>query len=49
MRRVINELIDGVIERGECDFVEDIAVDFPLIVIAGILGVPIEDRCKLFE
>ena len=49
MRRVINELIDGVIERGECDFVEDIAVDFPLIVIATILGVPVEDRRKLFE
>lgn len=49
MRRVVNELIDGVIERGECDFVEDIAVDFPLIVIAGILGVPIEDRRRLFE
>ena len=49
MRRVINELIDGVIESGECDFVEDIAVDFPLTVIAGILGVPVEDRRKLFE
>jgi len=49
IRRVISELIDGVIERGECDLVEDIAVDFPLTVIADMLGVPSEDRRRLFE
>jgi len=48
IRRAITEQIDAVIERGECDFVEDIAVDFPLTVIADMLGVPSTDRRKLF-
>lgn len=48
IRRVITELVDDVIERGECDLVEDIAVDFPLAVIADMLGVPTDDRRKLF-
>jgi cytochrome P450 len=49
IRRVVTELIDAVLERGDCDFVEDIAVDFPLTVIADMLGVPPADRRKLFE
>jgi cytochrome P450 len=40
IRRVITELVDGVIERGECDMVED---------VADMLGVPSEDRRKLFH
>ena len=34
---------------GECDFVDDIAAELPLQVIAEIMGVPQEDRHKLFE
>jgi cytochrome P450 len=49
IRRVITGLIDEIIERGECDLVEDIAVDFPLTVIADMLGVPSADRRTLFE
>ncbi|MHB8696019.1 MAG: cytochrome P450 [Solirubrobacteraceae bacterium] len=49
VRRVVNALIDDVIERGECDFVTDIAVELPLTVTANMLGVPHEDRAKLFH
>jgi len=42
-------IVDDVIERGECDFVEDIAAELPLQAIAEIMGVPQEDRRKLFE
>ncbi|MCE5288607.1 MAG: cytochrome P450 [Nocardiaceae bacterium] len=45
----VNRLIDEVIEKGECDFVKDIAVELPLLVIADMLGVPVDDRKKLFE
>jgi cholest-4-en-3-one 26-monooxygenase len=38
-----------VIERGECDFVVDVAAELPLQVIAELIGVPNEDRHKLFE
>ncbi len=42
-------IVDEVIEQGECDFVEDIAAELPLQAIAEIMGVPQEDRRKLFE
>ena len=48
IRLTTNRLIDDVIDRGECDFVEDIAVELPLTVTANMLGVPLEDRAKLF-
>jgi cholest-4-en-3-one 26-monooxygenase len=42
-------IVDNVIEQGEADFVEDIAAELPLQAIAEIMGVPQEDRRKLFE
>jgi cytochrome P450 len=49
IRAIITGLLDNVIERGECDFVSEVAVQFPLIVTASMLGVPQEDRGKLFD
>lgn len=49
VRRIVNRLIDGVIENGTCDFVADIAVELPLTVTANMLGVPHEDRASLFH
>ena len=40
-------IVDDVIERGECDFVTDIAAELPAQAIADIMGVPMEDRHKL--
>lgn len=37
-------LIDNVIERGECDFVWDIAAPLPMAVIGDMLGVRPEER-----
>jgi cholest-4-en-3-one 26-monooxygenase len=42
-------IVDNVIERGECDFVVDIAAELPLQAIADLMGVPMEDRYKLFD
>ncbi|MGI8796279.1 MAG: cytochrome P450 [Acidimicrobiia bacterium] len=42
-------ILDEVIGAGECDFVVDVAAELPLQVIAEMLGVPMEDRHKLFE
>ncbi len=47
IRALARELIDGVAARGECDFVEDIAKPLPLIVIAELLGLPVDDRARL--
>ena len=45
----VDNTIDAVIERGECDFVESIASEIPLILICDVLGIPREDRRKLYE
>ncbi len=42
-------IIDSVIERGSADFVTDIAAELPLVVIAELLGVPHEDRHRMFD
>ena len=49
IRAVVTRLIDEVIEKGQCDFVDEIAVELPLIVIADMLGVPQADRRMLFD
>jgi cholest-4-en-3-one 26-monooxygenase len=42
-------IVDNIIERGSCDFVEDLASELPLQAIAEIMGVPQEDRKLLFD
>lgn len=49
VREVCGQLIDSVCERGECDFVRDIAARLPLIMIADLLGVREEDHDRLLE
>ncbi len=49
IHRTADEIIDTVIEKGECDFVTDISAELPLIVIADLLGVPQEDRHNMFD
>ncbi|MHB8330176.1 MAG: cytochrome P450 family protein, partial [Acidimicrobiales bacterium] len=44
-----DDIIDAVIEKGECDFVTDISAELPLVVIADLLGVPQEDRHNMFD
>ena len=42
-------MIDDIAAAGSCDFVSDIAVPIPLVVIAELLGVPNEDRHRMFD
>jgi cholest-4-en-3-one 26-monooxygenase len=42
-------IVDGVIEKGACDFVTEVAAELPLQAIADIMGVPQEDRGRLFD
>ena len=42
-------LIDAVCERGECDFVRDIAAPLPMAVIGDMLGVLPADRATLLK
>ena len=49
LRALCDELIDAVSERGECDFVADIARWVPMVVIGDMLGVAPEDRGMLLR
>jgi linalool 8-monooxygenase len=49
IRARVAALIDDVCEQGECDLVSALSVELPLQVIAEMLGVPPEDRRKLFD
>ena len=49
IREMTTQIIDDVCEKGECDFVTDIAAELPLQAIAELLGVPPEDRHLVFE
>ena len=40
VRRICTQILDKVCERGECDFVWDIAAPLPLLLIADMLGFP---------
>ncbi|WP_204700947.1 cytochrome P450 [Gordonia hydrophobica] len=42
-------IVTKAAEAGKGDFVEQVAVDLPLLAIADLLGVPEEDRTKLFD
>jgi cholest-4-en-3-one 26-monooxygenase len=47
--RLCDALIDAVCERGECDFVRDIAAPLPMAVIGDMLGVLPEERGMLLK
>jgi len=49
IRSATTSILDEIAERGECDFVRHISAELPLIVIAELVGVPLEDRHKVFE
>jgi cholest-4-en-3-one 26-monooxygenase len=49
IRDISKTIVDEVAERGECDFVVEVAAQLPLRVIVEMMGVPDEDRPKIFE
>jgi cytochrome P450 family 150 subfamily A5 len=46
MWRLADQQIDSFIARGECEFMDDYAQPFAVLVVADLLGVPPEDRVK---
>lgn len=49
IRDLANEVIDTALAKERCDFVVDVAAEMTLQVIAEMLGVPREDRHKIFD
>jgi cholest-4-en-3-one 26-monooxygenase len=49
LQRRAGEIVEAAVAAGEGNFVEDVAAELPLQAIAGLLGVPQEDRGRLFD
>jgi cholest-4-en-3-one 26-monooxygenase len=49
LRDLTVNIIETAIAKGQCDFVVDIAAELPLQAIAELIGVPHEERHKIFE
>jgi pimeloyl-[acyl-carrier protein] synthase len=47
IQRVVDDLIDGVIERGECDGIQDLGYHLPVILNSELIGIPEGDRAKV--
>ncbi len=48
-REIAKEIVDAAVVGGECEFVEDMAAELPLIAICELMGVPLDKRRRLFE
>jgi cytochrome P450 len=49
IQEISASILDGMLDREECDFVEQVACRLPLLVLAELLGVPREDAPLLFD
>jgi len=49
LQELARQIVDSVIDRGQCDFVADIAGEMPSFVIAELMGLPLADGRRLYE
>jgi cholest-4-en-3-one 26-monooxygenase len=48
-REHARRILDSVASRGECEFVEEVAAELPLLAILELCGIPPEDRKDFFD
>ena len=49
IRAHAKRVVDGIADKSECDFVTDLAVELPLLLICELTGVPENDRHRIYE
>ncbi|HYB12334.1 MAG TPA: cytochrome P450 [Myxococcota bacterium] len=49
VRLMAKRIVDRVAQKGECDFVSEVAAHLPMEVICEMMGVPNEDRPHIYE
>lgn len=49
LQALARQIVNEVIEKGECDFVSQVAGEMPSYVIAELMGIPLDDGRKLYE
>ncbi len=49
IKALAKQIVDAVIDKGECDFVAEVAGEMPSFVIAELMGLPPEDGRELYK
>lgn len=49
IREIVNDIIDTVAVKGECDFVTEVAAKLPTAVICEMMGIPRQDWDLMFD
>lgn len=49
IQALARQIVDAVVDRGECDFVSDVAGEMPSFVIAELMGLPLDDGRELYK
>ena len=49
LRRKVDQLIEAVVAKGECDFVRDLATPLPMCMIGELMGLPEQDHERLLH
>ena len=49
LRTRTERIVDGIAEKGSCDFLSEVAVELPIQAVAALMGVPDQDRHDLLR
>ncbi len=49
IEQLATDIVDAVIDRGECEFVSEVAGEMPSFVIADLMGIPLSDGRELYK
>lgn len=49
IRGVADQLIDGFVDRGECEFMGEFAEQFPTIIFTDMMGLPVEEAPRFHQ
>jgi cytochrome P450 len=49
IQALAKQIVDAVIDKGECDFVGEVAGEMPSFVIAELMGLPLSDGRELYK
>src|SRR6185436_12381659 len=49
IQELAKQIVDAVLDKGECDFVAEVAGEMPSFVIAELMGLPLSDGRELYK
>lgn len=49
VKAAATKIVDEIADKGSCDFVASVAAELPLVLICDLMGVPQDDRHRVFD